>query len=112
MGIIRWFKEKFFSPESRWDLVPRSGQWSTVRKRYLESHPACEVCGSKKTLQVHHVRPFHLDMGLELEPTNLIALCGTCHFVFGHLSSWTSWNESVREDAAAWSQKIKNRSQG
>ena len=73
----------------------RSTHWSTVRKRHLEKHPTCAVCGGKKLLNVHHIRPFHLFKKLELEPSNLITLCeksevlgGNCHLIFGHAGNW------------------------
>ena len=32
-----------------------------------------------------------------------------CHRAFGHFYSWFSYNPNVREDAAAWLEKVKNR---
>jgi hypothetical protein len=87
----------------------RSGQWPKVRAEYLEKHPACECCGTKKDLEVHHCLPFHEDESLELDEKNLITLCRRCHLLVGHLDSWKSWNEHVRKDAALFSDRIKNR---
>ena len=93
----------------------RSGHWPTVRKHHLEAHPVCEVCGGSVTLDVHHIRPFHIHPDLELDPSNLVTLCESnkgginCHLLFGHLSNFRSFNVNVIEDAAQWSQKIKNR---
>jgi hypothetical protein len=51
-----------------------------------------------------------VDPGLELHPDNLITLCADpCHLMFGHLMSWSSWNEWVRADSAAYLNRIKNR---
>ena len=91
----------------------RSDKWPKVRKAHIKNHPACEVCGDKKSPQVHHVRPFHLHPELELEDSNLITLCEgeerNCHRLFGHLENWKSVNKDVRRDAKIWSSKIKKR---
>ncbi|KVV12424.1 hypothetical protein [Burkholderia ubonensis] len=96
--------------------VKRSPHWPAVRRRHLELHPTCEVCGGKTHLQVHHRRPFHLHPDLELEPTNLITLCEApghnCHLVFGHLLNFRSFNPDVGTDASEWNGKITNRPTG
>ena len=101
------------------DKVPkgakRSSQWPKVRREFLKAHPACAVCGSTKNLEAHHVLPFHLHPQLELDPSNLIALCETpahgmhCHLAVGHLLNYKSFNANVREDAKDWAKKIKSR---
>lgn len=88
----------------------RSGKWETVRRKHLETQPACAVCGAKTDLEVHHVRPFHLYPELELEPENLLTLCNRgCHLLIGHLGSYQSWNPNARGDAAWWRERIKER---
>jgi 5-methylcytosine-specific restriction protein A len=71
------------------------------------------VCGSRKNLEVHHKRPFHLFPKRELDPTNLITLCegkgGGCHLHFGHLFCFSSFNPKIDEDAAEWAVKIRAR---
>src|SRR5690242_4959568 len=66
----------------------RSGKWPKVRAEYLEKHPVCEACGSDQDLQVHHVLQFRTHPERELDPTNLITLCGpgghNCHIRIGH----------------------------
>lgn len=91
----------------------RSSHWSTTRKAHLSKHPVCEVCGAKKNLNVHHIFPVHICPEGELDSNNLITLCeskpNNCHLFIGHLKSWLSYNETAREDAAAWREKIKTR---
>lgn len=91
----------------------RSSQWPKVRAEHLEREPTCAVCGSTADLQVHHIFPFRKHPERELDPDNLITLCGpgghNCHFSFGHFFNYQSWNEGVREDAKAWSVKVRNR---
>ena len=89
--------------------VPRSPKWETVRKNFVKKHPKCEVCGTDQKLNVHHIKPFHLDKSLELEPSNLITLCIDHHFLFGHLCDWRAINENVVSDVEMWKQKILNR---
>ena len=91
----------------------RSGQWPTVRKHHLETHPFCAVCGGTKFLEAHHIKDFHNFPELELEPTNIITLCEhpwyNDHLRYGHLGNYKSINENVVKDAKLWHDKILNR---
>lgn len=90
---------------------PRSDKWPAVRAEHLHIEPTCAVCGGTEQLQVHHIIPFSQDAGLELCQLNLVTLCekNRCHFVFGHLCNWRSWNEHIREDAHHMNNRIRNR---
>ena len=91
------------------DLFGRSGSWPRVRREHLAKQPACIACGRSKTLEVHHVVPYHDDPDKELDPTNLVTLCGDpCHFVHGHLMNWQHINPDVRQDAARYFAKVRN----
>jgi hypothetical protein len=47
---------------------------------------------------------------LELEPSNLITLCDKyCHFVFGHLMNYKSWNKNIIEDAEVYYNSVRSR---
>ena len=100
-----------FQPElEMWLGLPRSPGWKSVRSKHLAKFSNCAACGRSKNLEVHHVVPFHLDRDKELDPANLLTLCGdTCHLSFGHLFDWQSHNPSVREDANAWLNKVRSR---
>jgi len=87
----------------------RSPKWNRVRDDFLRKHRDCTACGSGLDLEVHHVVPYHQRRDLELVESNLLVLCRDCHFYFGHLKDWTSYNESVRTDAANYRQKIRQR---
>jgi hypothetical protein len=93
----------------------RSARWAGVRKAFLAKNPRCAVCGGTQKLEAHHIQPFHLKPELELEPSNLIALCEAkkngvnCHQFAGHLGSFRSINTSVVADAAAWNAKLRAR---
>lgn len=93
----------------------RSPRWPAVRKVHLALHPTCAVCAGATKLEVHHIRPFHLQPDLELQPTNLVTLCesgkggANCHLLFGHLGNYKSFNPSVLSDAYTWHSKIAAR---
>ena len=93
----------------------RSNHWPTVRKHHLEipENNKCAVCGSVKTLEVHHIVPFVQNPSLELDPNNLITLCESkskgglnCHLIFGHHSDYKKSNPDVVEDAKHWFEKL------
>jgi len=84
-------------------MYGRSPKWRKVRAEHIKKHPECAACGRKESLEVHHIVPYHINPELELEPSNLITLCGKyCHFIFGHLMDWKSWNENVVRDCTLY----------
>lgn len=88
----------------------RSPKWSSVRKEHLNSQPICAACGRSKKLEVHHIEPVHLNPDRELDPSNLITLCDDpCHFIFGHLLDYKSWNKDVVADCKVYLNKVKNK---
>lgn len=93
----------------------RSSQWPKVRAEHLKKNAACALCNGTKSLEVHHIQPFHLKPELELEPKNLITLCESksnginCHLAFGHLGNYQSMNPTVIRDCREWNRKIKTR---
>lgn len=98
--------------------LPRSDKWPKTRAAHLKNFPACAVCGGRKKVEVHHIRPFHLHPELELDSSNLITLCENdddgvnCHLFFGHLGNFKSFNVDVVVNAADWQKKIAERPQG
>lgn len=84
-------------------LYGRSPKWRKVRAEHIKNNPYCAACGRKDGLEVHHIVPYHINPDLELEPSNLITLCGKyCHFIFGHYMDWKSWNENVVRDSTLY----------
>lgn len=84
-------------------LSKRSSKWPTVRAAFLKDNGSCAACGQTDHLQVHHIKPFHMDPSLELEHSNLITLCEDeydCHRNIGHLGNFKKENPNVRQDAA------------
>lgn len=100
-----WF---FNNRETRYAV--RSPKWDVVRKKHLEKQPCCMACGSSKKPEVHHIVPVHVNPDKELDSDNLITLCDKyCHFIFGHLMNYKSWNEDVVEDSRRYKNKIINK---
>jgi 5-methylcytosine-specific restriction protein A len=82
---------------------PRSSKWPGVEHAFRALHPTCAACGGSARLNVHHMKPFHLDPALELDPRNLITLCMgplECHIRIGHGDDFKAYNPSVELDAA------------
>ena len=50
-------------------------------KQYVSRHPVCELCGSSKTLECHHIIPLCMEeYGVDFDvEDNYIAVCGKCH---------------------------------
>ena len=82
----------------------RSSDWSKVRKQHLKIEPVCQICGTAKSLQVHHIQPFHYFPNLELEQSNLITVCTSrywgfnCHFDVAHAGNFRYYNPWLKED--------------
>jgi hypothetical protein len=93
--------------------VKRSGSWPLVRSSFLKLNPKCAICESTTNLEVHHIKPFHLNPELELDVNNLITLCEskkygiTCHLLVGHLGNYKFSNPDCRKDAKALHSKLK-----
>lgn len=86
-------------------LGKRSNQWPKYEHAWLAVNGECAACGAKEKLQVHHVKPFHLDPSLELDFNNYISLCEAkggpeCHLHIGHHGNFKNENPAVREEAA------------
>jgi 5-methylcytosine-specific restriction endonuclease McrA len=54
-----------------------TSEWKKARKEFLLEHPICVCCGRPAVI-VDHVVPIK-DGGDPLEPSNLQALCWSCH---------------------------------
>lgn len=111
---IKEIKEVLIDGKRSWSNK-RSSKWPTVREAHLKEFPACAVCDSKDSVEVHHKKPFHLHPELELEPTNLISLCESkkhgvnCHLFFGHLGNYKVENSEVEQDVSIWREKFSKR---
>lgn len=60
--------------------VTRGERWRTLRTAILERDGyRCRSCGTGGRLEVDHVKPVRTHPELSYEPTNLQALCPSCH---------------------------------
>ena len=53
----------------------------SVHKKFIESAGRCEMCGSRRNLQLHHIIPMVCENGsmdLDVED-NWICVCSSCH---------------------------------
>ena len=88
----------------------RSSKWPALRKAFLKGK-SCAVCSGTEKLEAHHIAPFHLHPALELDESNLIALCEgnkviNCHLFIGHLGNFKGYNPEVKKDAQEWAYKL------
>lgn len=83
--------------------LARSGRWPAARRAHLLREPACQGCGERDDVEVHHITPLFAG-GDELEAQNLITFCRDCHFVIGHGGDWTAWRPECRAAAGALKQ--------
>jgi|APGre2960657404_1045060.scaffolds.fasta_scaffold32638_1 5-methylcytosine-specific restriction protein A len=88
---------------------PRGTCWKSARANHLSVHPSCAACGTRRSLAVHHIEPFHLYPERECDLSNLITFCPICHLIFGHLKSWQSHNPQVISDAEGFLEKVRRR---
>lgn len=76
----------------------RDPKWKPLRDNFIKGKK-CAACGCVDNLQAHHKKPFHLFPELELDEKNLVVLCENpaknCHFVFGHLMNWSTYNHDI-----------------
>lgn len=97
---------------------PRSPRWRAIREAHLLGHPACSACGRDRSVEVHHLKPFHLRPELELDPANLLTLCSSgpaganCHLLVGHAGDWSGWNEHAIRDARRILTMLRARAKG
>lgn len=56
-----------------------SRRWRILRARYLSDHGVCEGCRRRVSEHVHHRVDIAVDPTRMYDPTNLEALCASCH---------------------------------
>lgn len=62
--------------------------WRSLEKATVAKHPYCAFCGARRRLQVHHIKPVHIDISSNADPRNLIVLCAWDHLQEGHLGDF------------------------
>ena len=111
---IKEIKEVLLDGKREWSQK-RSKDWPNIREAHLKENPTCAVCGSKESVEVHHIKPFHIAPELELEKSNLISLCESkkygvnCHLFFGHLGNYKTENLHLSKDVETWQKRFAER---
>ena len=85
----REHKELGYKKSKEWQVFYGSRAWHTLRNWYMLEHPLCENCLqygiTTPATDCHHKHPFRLGKtkqdkwDLFLDPSNLMALCESCH---------------------------------
>ena len=78
----------------------RSPKWPKVRRLHLLANPRCAACGRTVSVEAHHLVPVQIAPEKELDPANLLTLCGgkrNCHLSIGHGFNWRSWRPDAVE---------------
>jgi len=87
----------------------RSPGWRALRNAYKKAHPACEGCGGKVKVEIHHIKDFSTYPEEELKWKNLMSLCesGVCHRHIGHHGNYRKINLTPKLDALICYYKLK-----
>jgi len=77
-------------------------QMHKAKKAHVKKYSECAICGNRKYLEVHHIKPVHVYPHLACSETNFITLCDPknngCHRHLGHYSNFRSkYNTHIRE---------------
>ena len=77
--------------------IPTQWEMTKTKKIHILQNPECAICGYTKHLNSHHIVPVHIDPLLACDPNNLITLCRSCHFTFGHYHNFRKyWNPNIK----------------
>lgn len=94
--------------------VARNSKYRKASKEFKKGK-VCELTGTKKKLQTHHIYPVWLFPEKEMDKDNWVVLSGAKikgvipHQWFGHYGDYRKYNPNIREDIKLWKQKIINR---
>jgi len=57
----------------------RDNRYRKIKKHLFEVYTRCQICGSTKNLEVHHIVKPKGDESLFLDLNNLLVVCKKCH---------------------------------
>lgn len=101
--LTQWFRDIQLGARRR------SSGWSRVRKEFYNKNSECEVCGTKKKIEIHHYRDFSTYPELELDLNNLRSLCRYCHLLFGHKMNYRDINLELDSDIKFWDNRLNKK---
>ena len=62
----------------KYGVADRGYNWKEIKENIkVRDNYTCQICGSKKNLQVHHFEPYKSTQNNE--PENLVTVCSKCH---------------------------------
>lgn len=80
--------DKRFSIKAGWSSLSPEKTLSTklAMDKYRKEHPFCELTGSSKKIQIHHIVPVWANPDIADDPNNFIALSSSAHIhhIYGH----------------------------
>ena len=98
MGLVR----KEHHRHSR--VVTRTKRWKVLRMEILERDGfRCRSCGCGGRLEVDHIKPVRTHPNLGYEPSNLQALCPSCHT---RKTREECGHPPVSEDRQKWAESV------
>jgi len=84
--------------------VKRTSDCLKAMREYKKTHPACEISGSRKKVEPHHIFPVHLFPDKATGP--FICLTRDLHLWMAHLGNFKKYNPDIEKDARIWYDKI------
>lgn len=79
---------RFYIQNAGWSVLNPSQAYQAKKAmdKYRKLHPLCEITGSNKNVQVHHIIPVFADPTLAADMNNMISLSTSAniHLLFGH----------------------------
>jgi hypothetical protein len=83
---------RFYIQNAGWASLNPSEAYQAKKAmdEYKKTHKVCEITGSDKNVQIHHIVPVWADPSLAADPNNFIALStqANIHLIFGHNGSY------------------------
>lgn len=97
---------------SGWATLPADKAKKAIKAmaEYRKTHPVCEITGSNKNVQIHHIIPVWKAPALADDPQNMIALSTSAniHLLFGHGGNFQSKYAPDIRDFAEKIQKLRD----
>lgn len=85
---VNIFMSRFHILKAGWSVLSPSESYRALKtmKEYKKTHPRCELTGSDKKVQIHHIQPVWACPERAADPTNMVSLSTSAnvHLLFGH----------------------------
>lgn len=85
---------RFYIQNAGWASLNPSEAYQAKKAmdQYRKLHPVCEITGSNKNVQVHHIIPIWARPDLAADPNNFISLSvsSNIHLILGHNGNYAN----------------------